>query len=243
MKWRARSRRALPYLIAATGGFLIAYLVVAFVIFPAEIIPDDAVVPNVVGESYDEAVRPLSRAGFTGQRGESRFSPTAAARQVLQQEPPGGSREKRGTVITLHISSGQRTSTVPQVVGSSRQQAVLTIENAGLEMGRIDVVHSDRPAGQVIAMSPSAGQKLTLPARVDITVSRGPATAQVPNLIGQTLPQARTRLQTLGLGVGVVEIDTSSIEMANTVTAQEPGPGQAVVSGALIKLIISGRRR
>ena len=243
MRWRARSRRALPYLIAATGGFLIAYLVVAFVIFPAEIIPDDAVVPNVVGDSYDEAVRTLSRAGFTGQRGESRFSPTAAARQVLQQEPPGGSREKRGTVITLHVSSGQRTSTVPQVVGGSRQQAVLAIENAGLEMGRVDVVHSDRPAGQVIAMNPSAGEKLTLPARVDITVSRGPATAQIPNLIGQTLPQARTRLQTLGLGVGVVDIDTTSIEVANTVTAQEPGPGQSVASGALVKLVISGRRR
>ena len=243
MRWRARSRRALPYLIAATGGFLIAYLVVAFLIFPAEIIPDDAVVPNVVGDSYDEAVRTLGRAGFTGQRGESRFSPNAAAREVLQQEPPGGSREKRGTVITLHISSGQRTSTVPQVVGGSRQQAVLAIENAGLEMGQVDIVHSDRPAGQVISMNPSAGQKLTLPAKVDITVSRGPATAEIPNLVGQTLPQARTRLQTLGLGVGVVEIDTTSIEVPNTVTAQEPGAGQSVASGALVKLVISGRRR
>ena len=243
MRWRARSRRALPYLIAATGGFLIAYMVVAFVIFPAEIIPDDAVVPNVVGDSYDEAVRTLGRAGFTAQRGESRFSPTAAARQVLQQEPPGGSREKRGTVITLHVSSGQRTSTVPQVIGGTRQAAVLAIENAGLEMGRVDVVHSDRAAGQVIAMNPSAGQRLTLPAKVDITVSRGPATAQLPNLIGQTLPQARTRLQTIGLLVGTVDIDTTSIEMANTVIAQEPQAGQSVASGALVKLVISGRRR
>ena len=243
MKWRARSRRALPYLIVATGAFLMAYLVVAFVIFPAEIIPDDAVVPNVVGDAYDDAVRTLSRAGFTGQRGESRFSPTAAARQVLQQDPPGGSREKRGTVVTLHVSSGQRTSTVPQVIGDSRQQATLAIGNAGLEMGRIELAHSNKPAGQVIAMNPAAGQKLTLPARVDITVSRGPATSEVPTLVGQTLPQARTRLQTLGLQVGVVEIDTASIELANTVTAQEPGPGQSVASGAMVKLIISGRRR
>ena len=243
MKWRAHSRRALPYLIAATGGFLIAYLVVAFAIFPAEIIPDDAVVPNVVGDSYEDAVRTLARAGFTAQRGESRFSPTAAARQVLQQDPPGGSREKRGTVVALHVSSGQRTSTVPSVIGVTRQQAVLAIENAGLEMGRLELVHSDRPAGQVVAMSPAAGQKLTLPAKVDISVSRGPMTAQIPNLIGQTLPQARTRLQTLGLTVGTVEIDTTSIEVANTVISQEPGAGQSVMSGAMVKLVISGRRR
>ena len=243
MKWRARSRRALPYLIVAASGFLIAYMIVAFVVFPADIIPDDAVVPNVVGDSYEEAVKTLSRAGFTVQRGESRFTPSAPARQVLQQEPAGGSREKTGTVVILHVSSGQRSGTVPSLVGGTRQQALLAIQNAGLEMGRLELVHSDKPAGQVLSTTPAAGERLTLPARVDLTVSRGPATLELPNLIGQTLPQARTRLQTLGLLVGTVEIDTMSIEMANTVTAQEPGPGQSVASGALVKLVISGRRR
>jgi beta-lactam-binding protein with PASTA domain len=40
-----------------------------------------------------------------------------------------------------------------------------------------------------------------------------------------------------------VEIDTTSIEVANTVTAQDPQPGQTVVSGAMVNLVISGRRR
>ena len=243
MSLRGRSRRALPYLIAATAGFLISYLIVAFVIFPAEIIPDDAVIPNVVNTSFDDASRALAGAGFKAERGESRFHATAPGRMVLQQEPPAGSREKRGTVITLHVSSGQRTSAVPSVLGNTRQQAQIAIENAGLEMGRLEMQHSTRPAGQVIEVHPAVGEKLTLPARVDLVVSRGPATSELPNLIGQTLPQARTRLQTMGLLVGTVEIDTLSIEPANTVTAQEPQPGQTVISGALVKLIISGRRR
>jgi serine/threonine-protein kinase len=240
---RGRSRRALPYLIAAAGGFLIAYLIVAFVIFPADIIPDDAVVPNVVNTSLDDATRTLARAGFKAERGESRFHATAPGRTVLQQEPPAGSREKRGTSVTLHVSSGQRSSVVPSVLGNTRQQAQIAIENAGLEMGRLEMQYSTKPAGQVIEVRPAPGEKLTLPARVDLVVSRGPATAELPNLIGQTLPQARTRLQTMGLLVGAVEIDTLSIEPANTVTAQEPEPGSTVVSGALVKLIISGRRR
>ena len=243
MSFRGRSRRALPYLIAATTGFLIAYMIVAFVIFPADIIPDDAVVPSVVNLSFDDATRTLARAGFKVQRGESRFHASAPGRTVLQQEPPAGSREKTGTVITLHISSGQRTATVPAVVGSTRQQAQIAIENAGLEMGRLEMQHSTRPAGQVIATRPAAGDKLNLPARVDLVVSRGPATAEIPNLIGQSLPQARTRLQTMGLLVGAVEIDTTSIEVANTVTAQDPQPGQTVASGAMVNLVISGRRR
>jgi serine/threonine-protein kinase len=243
VSFRWRSRRALPYLIAATSGFLIAYMIVAFVIFPADIIPDDAVVPSVVNLSFDDATRTLARAGFKAQRGESRFHASAPGRTVLQQEPPAGSREKTGTVITLHISSGQRTATVPSVLGSTRQGAQIAIENAGLEMGRLEMQHSDRPAGQVIATRPAAGEKLNLPARVDLVVSRGPATAEIPNLIGQSLPQARTRLQNMGLLVGTVEIDTTSIEVANTVTAQDPQPGQTVVSGAMVKLVISGRRQ
>jgi serine/threonine-protein kinase len=240
---RGRSRRALPYLIAAASGFLIAYMIVAFLIFPADIIPNDAVVPSVVNTSYDDATRTLAAAGFKAQRGESRFHATAPGRTVLQQEPPAGSREKTGTMITLHVSSGQRSSTVPSVLGNTQQQARIAIENAGLDVGRLEMQHSDRPAGQVIGVRPQPGEKLTLPARVDLVVSRGPATAEIPNLIGQTLPQARSRLQTMGLLVGTVEIDTTSIEIANTVTAQEPQPGQTVVSGAMVKLIISGRRR
>ena len=243
MTLRGRSRRALPYLIAATSGFLIAYMVVAFVIFPADIIPDDAIVPSVVNSSFDDATRMLSKAGFKVQRGESRFHATAPGRTVLQQEPPAGSREKTGTMITLHVSSGQRTSTVPSVLGSTQQQARIAIENAGLDMGRLEMQHSDRPAGLVIGVRPLPGEKLTLPARVDLVVSRGPATSEIPNLIGQSLPQARARLQVMGLAVGAVEIDTMSIEIANTVTAQDPLPGQTVVSGAMVKLIISGRRR
>ena len=243
MRWRAHSRRALPYLIAAAAGFLIAYLVVAFVIFPADIIPDDALVPNVVDRPYDDAAQILSRAGFKAQRGEQRFHASKPGRTVLEQDPAPGSREKRGTVILLHVSAGQRSSTVPAVLGNTRQQATLAIENAGLEMGRVELAHSTRPAGQVIRVTPSAGQQVALPARVDLVVSRGPATAEVPSLIGQSLPQARGRLQTLGLQVGVVEIDTTSIEVANTVISQEPEAGQAVASGAMVKLVISGRRR
>ena len=35
MSWRAWPRRLLPYIVAATAGFLIAYLIVAFFIFPS----------------------------------------------------------------------------------------------------------------------------------------------------------------------------------------------------------------
>ena len=49
MSWRDRTRRLLPYLIVAATGFLAAYLYVFFFVFPSDLLPNDAKVPNVVG--------------------------------------------------------------------------------------------------------------------------------------------------------------------------------------------------
>ena len=65
MNWRGAIRRFIPYVIAIIGGFIVAYLIVAFVIFPAGIVPKDVKVPNVVGLDYDEAARRLQQSGFT----------------------------------------------------------------------------------------------------------------------------------------------------------------------------------
>ena len=70
MNWRATSRRLLPYALVAAGGFLLAYLFVAFVIFPPQIVPDDGKVPQVVGLLFDEAVTRLEAAGFKAKTGE-----------------------------------------------------------------------------------------------------------------------------------------------------------------------------
>ena len=52
MSWRQLPRRAFPYLIAAAGGFLIAYTAVFLFAFPAEVLPDDGILPNVVGKLF-----------------------------------------------------------------------------------------------------------------------------------------------------------------------------------------------
>lgn len=63
MSLRGRLRRLLPYVIAAAGGFLLAYLIVAFFVFPAGVIPTDVRVPNVIGLTYNDAAAQLLQRG------------------------------------------------------------------------------------------------------------------------------------------------------------------------------------
>src|SRR4029434_9834882 len=144
--WRATSRRLLPYALVAAGGFLLAYLLVAFVIFPPQIVPDDAKVPQVVGLLFDEAVTRLEAAGFKAKTGEERFVELAPQCTVLEHSPPPGATEPRGTEILLDVSAGQRQVQVPSVVGLAQVVAEDAIEKAGLEVG--DVKEQESPAAR-----------------------------------------------------------------------------------------------
>lgn len=239
MNVRAWPRRALPYLIVAVGGFLIAYLAVFLFAFPAEVIPDDGVLPNVVGLKFGDAQTALEKAGFHAQQGEARFHKTVREGVVLQEDPPAGSRQKRGTNVVLAISSGQRAAEVPQLIYMTQQQAKVSIENTGLTMGAITEKTSEQQRGFVVESNPPAGSRLALPASVDIVVSRGPASVPVPDLYGRSLAEARSMIEQMGLRVGGVTRDTSSITPENTVIGQVPAAGRSVANGGAISLRIS----
>ena len=106
MTWRARFRRSLVYLVAIVAGFSLAYLLVAFVIFPAGVIPRDVKVPNVTGLGFDEASQRLAQAGFKTEQGEQRYNNSAPKMTVLEQSPPPGAREGVGAKVTLVVSGG-----------------------------------------------------------------------------------------------------------------------------------------
>ncbi|HZK78396.1 MAG TPA: PASTA domain-containing protein [Gemmatimonadaceae bacterium] len=239
MNLRTLSRRAFPYLIVGVGGFLIAYLLLFFFAFPAEVLPDDGRIPRVVGMTYDAASAALEKVGFHALKGETRFSKTTPQDVILEQDPPAGSLQKRGANVTLAVSGGQATATVPEVAGSSQQQAQIAIENAGFTFGTISQQTSNLARGAVISSNPPAGTALELPATVSIVLSQGPSTIQIPDLTGRTLPDARSTLEQLGLHLGATSRDTSSFAPENTILSQAPAPGATVSAGASVNLRIS----
>jgi serine/threonine-protein kinase len=236
---RALPRRAFPYLIAAVGGFLIAYVAIFLFAFPAEVVPDDGILPNVVGKTFEDASALLQKAGFPAQQGETRFHRTIAANVVLQEDPPAGSRQKRGTTVVLALSGGQRAAEVPVVTNMSQQQARIAIENTGLTMGTATEQLSDLPRGLVVASSPPAGTKIELPGSVDIVLSKGPATIQVPDLYGRSIGEARSMIEQLGLRIAGISRDTSSLQPENTIIRQLPEAGRTVSAGGPVSLTVS----
>ena len=239
MNWRAASRRLFPYAVVAAGGFLLAYLVVAFLIFPPELVPDDAKVPQVVGLTYDEAVNRLEAAGFKARVGEERFVELAPKSTVLSQSPPPGSSEPRGAEIILDVSAGQRQLQVPPVVGLTQALAQDAIEKAGLEIGDVRERESQSARGAVLETSPPAGQTVSPSTRIDIIVSSGPPAVEAPDVVGQSYATARTLLEQVGLRVGDVTVDSLSTSIPSTVISQTPAAGSRLAPGTRISLTIA----
>ena len=239
MNWRGTLRGALAYGVAALAGFAIAYLVAAFLVFPSGgVIPDDGKVPAVTGLPYESAETELRRAGFQAEQGETRFHATAPKGTVLEQSPPGGSREQMGTTVTLAVSGGQATQPVPNVAGMTRDAAEEALETAGFDAGPIEYRPSDQPSGEVIETRPAAGANTTVPSTIVLVVSSGPNTASTPDVIGFPIDQDRQILEAAGLLVGDIAYEPT--RGSSVVTAQSPAGGTEVPAGTRISLRVTG---
>ena len=137
MNWRSKVRTSLVYLVSILAGFALAYLVVAFFVFPAGVVPRDVKVPNVTGLMFDEAQQRLIQAGFKSEQGEQRYNNSAPKNTVIEQSPPPGAREGIGNTITLVISGGQRIATVPTITGMTRADAEVQLQKDGFEVGEV----------------------------------------------------------------------------------------------------------
>lgn len=115
------------------------------------------VVPDVVGLSVNEATRTLVQEGFKYSV-KYQSSDVVARGRVIRQTPVAGSEEKRGSVVTIYVSTGKAKVAVPNVVGLDESAATDALETAGFVVQPLDTPTTDpTKIGIVISQSPAAG--------------------------------------------------------------------------------------
>lgn len=131
--------------------------------------PAGVAVPNVTGLAAADAVKKISAAGLEAQT--TQVTSTKPPGTVVSQQPAGG-RAKPGSAVTLSVSRGAATTTVPNVVGQKRADASAAVTAAGF-VPRIVPVPSTQAKDTVVAQSPGAGQKSAKGTDVRLNVSQG----------------------------------------------------------------------
>ena len=190
-------------------------------------------VPFVKGLTEPLAVNKIRGAGLNPLVGRD-FSDTVPKGTVIDQSPQPGDHVQKHTNVQLTVSKGKETVKVPSVIGQSRDAAVSTLVNAGLDPHSF-AVHSSKPVDSVVAQDPTAGKVVEKGSSVRINYSSGPAAVTVPSVTGLTFDQASTTLRNQGFQVSRIDVDSDQAK--GTVVAQSPS-GSAT-PGSTIQLSVS----
>ncbi len=200
--------------------------------------PGQAEVPDVAGLDQAEAEQELEDAGFTTSA-ESKASSEVESGLVISTSPAGGELARRGSRVTITVSSGVEQVQVPPLVGETFNAAKQQLSAVGLEFSSSQVANS-RPKGEVIRQSPNAGTEVDAGSTVTLTVSSGPqeTTVAIPALVGLTQSDAESQLSSVGLVASVQTEDTTIQPQDGRVINQSPSQGTNVSEGSTVVITV-----
>jgi serine/threonine-protein kinase len=132
--------------------------------------------------------------------------------------------------------------TVPDVTGKTEADAVRALEDAGLQVGEV-VRASDVEAapGTVLLQEPAAGTEVDEGSAVALTLSSGPGTAEVPDVVGMDRAAAESALSAAGFTpTSALQYDLTA--PVGEVVDQLPAGGDQAAAGSQVGLLVSRGR-
>ena len=132
--------------------------------------------PDVLGKSEDDATDIIKRISQASIKFEYEVRDGVEHGIVLNQEPKSGTKINDDTIIVLTISEPEDVIKikVPNLVGKTEEQAKKEIEKAGLKIGNITEVDSDKvEKGLVVTQTIYAGDEVTENTALGFSISKG----------------------------------------------------------------------
>jgi eukaryotic-like serine/threonine-protein kinase len=160
---------------------------------------------------------------------------------VLGQEPEGGSELRRGGAVSVVVSAGPESVTMPRVQNLSEAQAVTLLEGDGYHFTvRVDRDWNDNvEAGFVAGQVPEEGGAVRQGSQVIINVSLGVEQVAVPDLGGMSREQAEGALAEAQLQGEFREEWSDEVPEAGMVVGQSVDAGAEVDKGTVVAVVVS----
>jgi len=132
--------------------------------------PKPAIVPSVVGSTFDSANSALLGAGFAVRRKD--VENDAPKDTVIAQSPDGGTYQPPGSTITLTVSKGPTTSTVPDVTSISQADAITQLRASGFKVQVVSQPVTDPNQDGIVQTQDPAGNTKAPPGST-VTIAVG----------------------------------------------------------------------
>jgi beta-lactam-binding protein with PASTA domain/tRNA A-37 threonylcarbamoyl transferase component Bud32 len=134
---------------------------------------DLVTVPNLVGMSQTDAQAALAAVGLKLGDVTQGFSASVAKGQVASQSPESGAQVEKDSTVSIVISKGTETVTVPNVKNMTQDAATQALSAVGLKAQPQTKKTSDPTlVGKVIDQSPAANETVPKGSNVTIVVGK-----------------------------------------------------------------------
>ena len=211
--------------------------------------PPEVDIPKVVGLSKEEAQQEVENAKLVFEVSSEEYNKDVPEGYVISQKAesdlgdftttPGDRKVKQGSKILVIISKGQEKTTVPNVEGKEREEALKMLEDAKLEAEIIEETSKTVEEGYVISQETEPDSEAFAGDTVKIHVSTGTGIREVTviSVIGQDEQTAKSNLESLGLKVNVTYQEATSNN--GKVTAQSIDANKVVDEGTTITITVN----
>ncbi|MFE5944935.1 Stk1 family PASTA domain-containing Ser/Thr kinase [Streptomyces sp. NPDC056480] len=199
--------------------------------------PEIVKVPNLKNKPLAEARRVLAEEGLVAGVITQKFSDTVAQGAVIGSDPEPGTERAPDSAVALVVSKGSPID-VPDVTGETVADATALLQDEGLKVVLApERINSPEAVGSVAAQSLAEGSRAAEGDTITLTVSKGPRLVAVPDVVGETVDDARTALEDEGFEV---EVKKSFPYLGSEVTGQSVEGGSTAPEGSTVTITIKG---
>jgi eukaryotic-like serine/threonine-protein kinase len=195
-------------------------------------------VPSVQGLTVAAATEHLKKAHLKVNNVVPRASSQFPAGQVTGTNPGVAKAVPAGTAVTLFVSSGPQTISVPNVSGDTLAAATAQLTKAGFNVNQKNQTSTSVAVGNVISQSPSAGSNEPKGSTVTVTVATAPATVTVPDVTGDPPTSASSALTAAGLNVVQTSQAVTNPAKNGVVIHQSPRGNSTAKKGATVTITV-----
>lgn len=235
---KKKKRKKWKIILAILIGLFIAGIAALFIV-PGLLQPKDVVIPDVIGEPFDEAEEKLKELDLEVEQ-EFVSSEEIEEDHVVESSPRAERTVKAGSTVTLYVSEGQETFPFDDYVGRDFSQVERLLRQNGFENFEVNEKFSDEDVGEIIAqIEPEPGSEVVPSETVVVfDVSKGEEPVTLDNLVGMTEEEARDYIDENNLTINITATNSEEGE-AGHVFRQQPEAGTELNRGDRVDIYIS----
>ena len=205
--------------------------------------PETMTVPSLVNMKLEDILVNPAYTDYFNITPTYKASDTVTEGYVMSQSPAANRMVIKSDVksdIRLVVSSGTDMVVVPEMVNRDYRTVIIELNNLKLNHQESYVKSDTVTEGYVISAMPDAGTELYAGDKVFLEISAGPEIryVEMPNLIGDSISNARAKVEAMNLTMGSIsEVDSNEPE--GTVIFQSRSPGESIQEHTRINVNIS----